>query len=128
MSRNGRTYTLSFKLMALARMEGCRHVTRLAAELGVSREVLYLWHRKYAAGGEAALGPVGRPRRSAVAAVPTGSSLDEAVRDDASQRIAELERKIGQQQRELDFFRAALRHVRDRRRGTGGSGGTASTR
>jgi hypothetical protein len=29
----------------------------------------------------------------------------------ARQRIAELERKIGQQQLELDFFRTALRHV-----------------
>jgi len=34
----------------------------------------------------------------------------------AARRIAELERKIGQQQLELDFFRAALRHVRDLRR------------
>ena len=34
----------------------------------------------------------------------------------AARRIAELERKIGQQQLELDFFRAALRHVRALRR------------
>ena len=34
----------------------------------------------------------------------------------AARRIAELERKIGQQQLELDFFRAALRHVRELRR------------
>jgi transposase len=34
----------------------------------------------------------------------------------AAHRIAELERKIGHQQLELDFFRAALRHVRDLRR------------
>jgi hypothetical protein len=30
----------------------------------------------------------------------------------AARRIAELERKIGQQSLDLDFFRAALRHVR----------------
>jgi hypothetical protein len=29
----------------------------------------------------------------------------------AARRIAELEQKIGQQQLDLDFFRAALRHV-----------------
>jgi transposase len=34
----------------------------------------------------------------------------------AARRIAELERKIGQQQLELDFFRAALRHVKALRR------------
>jgi hypothetical protein len=34
----------------------------------------------------------------------------------AARRIADLERKIGQQQLELDFFRVALRHVRELRR------------
>jgi transposase len=34
----------------------------------------------------------------------------------AARRIADLERKIGQQALELDFFRAALRHVRELRR------------
>jgi HTH-like domain len=38
---------------------------------------------------------------------------------DSSQRVAELERKIGEQQLALDFFRAALRHVRERRRTRG---------
>jgi hypothetical protein len=33
----------------------------------------------------------------------------------ARRRVAELERKIGQQQVDLDFFRRALRHVRERR-------------
>jgi hypothetical protein len=32
----------------------------------------------------------------------------------AQRRVAELERKIGQQQVDLDFFRRALRHVRER--------------
>jgi hypothetical protein len=39
-----------------------------------------------------------------------------------------LERKIGQQQLELDFFRAALRHVREQRPTKGGPGETPSTR
>jgi hypothetical protein len=33
----------------------------------------------------------------------------------AQRRVAALERKIGQQQVDLDFFRRALRHVRERR-------------
>jgi transposase len=43
-------------------------------------------------------------------------------------RIEDLERKVGQQQLELDFFRAALRHVREQRRTKGEPGETPSTR
>jgi hypothetical protein len=46
----------------------------------------------------------------------------------AQKRIDELERKIGQQQLELDFFRAALRHVRDQQPAKGEPGDTTSTR
>jgi hypothetical protein len=46
---------------------------------------------------------------------------------DAQQRIAELERKIGRQQLEVDFFRAALQQVRGRRRSNGAPGAKAST-
>ena len=46
----------------------------------------------------------------------------------AEQRIAELERKIGRQQVELDFFQRALRQVRETRRPSGALGATASTR
>jgi transposase len=46
----------------------------------------------------------------------------------ARRRIAELERKIGQQQVDLDFFQRALRQVREARRASGGPGATASTR
>jgi uncharacterized coiled-coil protein SlyX len=46
----------------------------------------------------------------------------------AERRIEELERKIGQQQLELDFFRAALRHVKEQRLKKGGPGETPSSR
>jgi hypothetical protein len=45
----------------------------------------------------------------------------------ARTRIAELERKIGQQQVELDFFRQALQQVRGARRPNAGAGVTAFT-
>jgi hypothetical protein len=43
-------------------------------------------------------------------------------------RIGELERKIGRQQLDLDFFRAALQRVREQRQRNGVPGETASTR
>jgi hypothetical protein len=46
----------------------------------------------------------------------------------ARQRISELERKIGQQQVDLDFFRQALRQVGGARQPGEELGVTASTR
>jgi hypothetical protein len=45
----------------------------------------------------------------------------------AQRRVAELERKVGQQQLELDFFRQALRQVEALSRPKDGRGATAST-
>jgi hypothetical protein len=70
-------------------------------------------------------GPPGDPE--GVLPAPTGAGERESLARSA-RRIAELERKIGEQQMELDFFRRALRQVRDERRRIGVPGGTASTR
>ena len=43
-------------------------------------------------------------------------------------RVSELERKVGQQQIELDFFRQALRQVGGARQPSEGPGARASTR
>jgi hypothetical protein len=45
----------------------------------------------------------------------------------AQARIVELERKVGQQQLELDFFRKALRQVREKRQPSDGPGASSST-
>ena len=45
----------------------------------------------------------------------------------ARERIGELERKIGQQQIELDFFRLALRRIGEARRPSDAPGVKAST-
>ena len=122
-----RHWTSGFKVAAVRRMSEGVRVSALAAELGVRAELLYDWHRRYRKGGTAALRPIGRP--------PIGSPGFEPALESASpsasaeqRRLGELERKVGQQQLDLDFFRAALRHVREQRRKTGVSGGTGSTR
>ena len=120
-----RRYSREFKLEALRRMEAASHVEALARELGVRRELLYVWRRKYALGGAAALTTSGRPRPSPMLE-PGSPTAVEAV--SSAGRIAELERKVGQQALELDFFRAALRHVREPRPPSGAPGETGSTR
>jgi transposase-like protein len=148
-SRERRLHSREFKLAALARMETAPNVLDLSRELGVARELLYLWRRLYIRGGEAALRSSGRPRPvlmppadcNPIGAEPPGSAQPgegtpggASARPDAGEtawaqkRIAELERKVGQQQLEVDFFRAALRQVREPCRQTGVPGATASTR
>jgi hypothetical protein len=46
---------------------------------------------------------------------------------DARRQIAELQRKVGQQQLDLDFFKQALRHFEASRRPDSGPGATASS-
>ena len=135
MARQRQQYTREFKLMALARMDTAPDVQALARELGVRRELLYHWHDLYISGGEAALRDSGRPRRTLAVSLEPGAVVAEVaappVVDDlarARARIAELEQKIGRQQMDLDFFRTALRHVREARQTSGGPGETASSR
>lgn len=118
-------WTREFKLKALARMEEAPDITALAGELGLSRHLLYVWRRKYRVGGVGALNMPGHPGGAEEASRAVAPPLGETA---SQSRIAELERKICQQQLDLDFFRAALRHVREVRRKKGEPGGTGSTR
>jgi transposase len=118
-------WSVEFKLRAVARIAEAGDVCALALELGVGRERLYEWRRRYELGGARSLRGMGRPRTAqrlaaAVAQRPVAAGPE--------QRIADLERTVGQQQLDLDFFRAALRQVATRRRTNGGPGGPKSTR
>jgi transposase len=136
-----RRFSREFKLAALARMEAGENVSALARELGVRRKYLYQWRERFRLGGAVALRSRGRPTKAEVLAIAAGSAAalpassamlpapalpDELAR--AQRRIAELESKVGRQQLELDFFRRALRHIREARPRSGVPGGTASTR
>ena len=117
MTKERRQFTREFKLMAISRFEAAPNVQDLADELGVRRELLYKWRAKYAAGGEEALRTTGRPRP--VEVVPEALA--------GEQRIAELERKLGQQELLLDFFKGALRRIEGSRQASDGPGATASS-
>ena len=137
-TKRPRSFTRDFKLSALKRMAETASVQGLAEELGIDRGQLYRWRRALVVGGEAGLRRKGRP--SALERAEAALTLAEAVAAEAvavgtaapsaapaQRRIAELERKIGEQQVALDFFRAALRHVKARRPSSGAPGGTGST-
>ena len=132
-------FSREFKLEALRRMEAGENVSVLARELRVSRKSIYQWRNRYRVAGSMALRGRGRKTKAEISAhegEPAAekqpdkearqTSLEELAR--AQRRIAELERKIGQQQVELDFFQQALRQVRGQRLRSGVPGGTASTK
>ena len=130
-----RVFSRELKLSAVRRILAGENVSALARELGVLRKDLYVWRNRFRSGGPAALRSKGRPRKSEAEAahkVEAGGARLGGVGDGdlgaARRQIAALERKIGQQQLELDFFRQALRQVEGKRRTSDGRGATASTR
>jgi transposase-like protein len=120
------------KLAAVRRMLAGENVSALAREVGVLRKDLYKWRDRFRCGGPEALRGRGRPRKAIAAPLaseraPPGAPGSDGTLGKAEWRIAELERKIGQQQVDLDFFRRALRQVGATRRSSGELGGGAST-
>ena len=112
-----REYPIALKRAAVARLAKGESVAAVARDLKLRGRLLYAWRDKVRTGGPAALRERGRPRKGATpVAAPSLAAVGEADEDElarAQRRVAELERKIGQQQVDLDFFRRALRHVRE---------------
>jgi transposase len=129
---SGRRFSRELKLAAVQRMAMGANVSKLSRELGVSRKGLYQWQKQFRVGGPSALRGAGRPRcAEAVGLQANDPAMPAASSDELSNalaRIAELERMIGQQTVDLDFFQQALQHVGGERQQSGASGGTASTR
>lgn len=119
-----RVYSREFKLSAVKRALAGESVEALSRELGVPGGHLYRWRQRYRAGGAEALRPACRPRKG-TEVLDLEPSKDLVT---ARRQISELERKVGKQQLELDFFRAALRQVEGARRPNDGPGERASTR
>jgi len=126
-----RTFSREFKVKVVERIEAGESISKLSGELSIKRSILYRWRDAYRVGGAPALrGGRGRPTLSDAAEM--AAARQEATgRSDPSKeqhRIAELERKIGQQQMDIDFFKEALRRIEASHRPNDGPGVTASSR
>ena len=123
-------YSREFMLKAVERLEAGERASALAIELNLQRTIIYHWRdRLRANGAEALTSNRGRPRTPEVLAAE-GLRTSRARADglvQARAQIAELERKVGQQQLDLDFFRGALQHIEGSRQPSDGSGVTASS-
>jgi transposase len=106
-------YSKEFQERAIRRMKLGDNVSQLARELGVHRTCLYRWKRQLG------LRPQGRKR-----------AVEEDWRDRRIEtleaKIARLERIVGGQWQELDFFESALRRI-EKKDATSGEGENAST-
>ena len=120
MKRKSSDLTVEFKRAAVALMTPGVKISALAREFGICRQRLYEWREALRLGDDQLRRP-GRPKRTIE---PPSEAGDLAG---AQKRVAELERRLGQQQLELDFFKQALRQVEALRRPSNGRGATAST-
>jgi transposase len=95
-----RKFSSAFKEKAVKRILSGESPVALSKELGVLRKDLYLWKARYRNGEPLTSRPGPRPNNRTA----KGTELQRAQK-----RIGELERKVGQQALELDFFAKALR-------------------
>ena len=96
MGLSRRQFTQEFKLAAVRRLEQGVSIAEVARGVEVDPNVLHRWRREFRQGPGNAFPGNGKPRWS-------------------EGRIAELERKIGQQTVEIDFLKACLQRIEEQR-------------
>lgn len=136
--RRMRVFSTAFKANVIRRLEAGETLASVSKELGVARKLLYEWRSAWRRLGVAGLNrkrgrkPGYRPlsdRPPSEVDNRIGKRATPAAElDQAKARIAELERVIGRQQVDLDFFRKALRLTDLPRPRTAGRGAVVSTR
>jgi transposase-like protein len=96
MGKSRRQFTQEFKLAAVRRLEQGVSMAEVARGLEVSPNVLHRWRREFRQGPGNAFPGNGKARWS-------------------EGRVAELERKVGQQALEIDFLKGCLQRVEEAR-------------
>ena len=96
MGLSRRQFTKEFKLAAVRRLEQGVSIGEAARALEVDRNVLHRWRREFGEGTGNAFPGNGKQRWS-------------------EGRIAELERKVGQQALEIDFLEGCLQRIKEQR-------------
>ena len=91
-----RKFTKEFKQAAVRRLNSGQSAAEVARALEVHPSDLHRWKRELGEHGERAFNGAGKKRSEET-------------------RLAELERKIGQQTVEIDFLKRALQHVEEQR-------------
>jgi transposase-like protein len=109
-----RRHSVEFKRQAVERMKGCDNLHALALELKVQRKLLYTW--KYQMEGRP------EPRHANLA-----ESAEQRQENRLRQENQRLKEALGEKALEVDFFKGALRRIKEGRQNNTASGATAST-
>ena len=115
-----RHFSRQFKIAAVRRVVAGESMAGVARELDVGLELLWRWKKRVIEDGEDQLRGIGQR----VSAVRSAESQAESQR----QRIADLERLVGQQQLEIRFLGKALRRVEELRQEKNENGVAASSK
>jgi transposase-like protein len=107
-------HSVEFKGQAVERMKGCESIGNLARELGVHRTLLYLWKNEVA----------GRPKRQLA---KRAEGVEQGAESQLKQENRRLKEALGQKALEVDFFKGALRRIKEGRQNNTGTGATVST-
>jgi transposase len=91
-----RKFTKEFKQTAVSRLNSGQSMAEVARALEVHPSDLHRWRRESQDHGEHAFSGAGKKRAE-------------------ESRVAELERKVGQQAMEIDFLKRAWQHVEEQR-------------
>jgi len=94
--KSRRKFSKDFKQAAVRRLNSGQSVAEVARALEVHPSELHRWRRELQDHGERAFNGAGKKRAE-------------------ESRVAELERKVGQQAMEIDFLKRALQHVEEQR-------------
>src|SRR5215467_6050886 len=94
--KSRRKFSKEFKQAAVNRLNGGQSVAEVARALEVHPSDLHRWRRELQEHGERAFSGAGKKRAEET-------------------KVAELERKVGQQAMEIDFLKRALQHVEEQR-------------
>jgi transposase len=108
MGLSRRRFTREFKLAAIQRLDQGISITEVARALEVNRNLLHRWRSEFRQGPGNAFPGHGQRRWS-------------------EGRIAELERKIGQQTLEIDFLKGCLQRIEEQRMLPASNGNPQST-
>ena len=108
MGLSRRMFTKEFKLAAIERLEQGVSLGEVARALEVNPNVLHRWRREFRQGPGNVFPGHGKQRWS-------------------EGRIADLERKIGQQALEIDFLKGCLQRIEEQRRLQAVTGNPRST-
>ena len=97
MGLSRRKFTREMKLAALQRLDAGASAAEVARAFEINPNLLHRWRKEFRQGPGNAFPGLGKRR------------WDEA-------KVAQLERKVGQQALEIDFLKGCLQHIEEQRR------------